>query len=131
MLRKRPQPVKNYSPRVPSGLIALTESGYFLVKGQKRFKFISDRTRESWNLRAVLTTDAAIKDLRLSGIVGFRDGTFIRDISTSKIYLISDNKKRHVVDPDTLLHLGVSKDNIIEVSSREAALHGDGESLNV
>jgi len=128
LLRRRKQ---TNNPRVPSGLIAKTEKGYFLVKGLKRFKFVSDRARDSWSIKIVETSEHSLIDIKISGIVGFRDGTLIRDISNHKLYLISDNKKRHVIDPDVLKSLNFTKNNIVLVSHKEATTHQDGESLNV
>jgi hypothetical protein len=111
-------------------MIAHTEKGYFYVKGEKRFRFVSDRARESWNLRVVKTTESAMNDCKTVGIIGFRDGTLIRDISSGKIYLITDNKKRLVVDPDDLKSLGFKKNDIVLVSKREADYQKEGEHLN-
>jgi hypothetical protein len=110
-------------------LIAQTEKGYFLVKGSKRFRFVSDRARESWKLKAIPTTELAMKDIKISGIVGFRDGTLIRDISTHKIYLISDYKRMHITDPDFFRNFGFTYKDVILVSSKEAAMHKDGGTL--
>lgn len=126
LLRRR----KTNNPTVPGGLIARTEKGYFLVKGSKRFRFVSDRARLSWNLRVVDTNELAMKDVKISGIIGFRDGTLIRDISNHKIYLISDYKKRHVINPDIIKNLGFRNDDILLVSAKETAVHQDGEILN-
>jgi hypothetical protein len=110
-------------------LIASTEKDDYLVKGDKRFKFVSSRARDSWNLRIVKTTEFAMSAYKVAGIVGFRDGTLIRDISTHKIYLISDYKKRHVVSPDTFKNLGYSMKDVLLVSSKETIVHQEGEPL--
>lgn len=120
----------NLAPRVPSGMIAQTEKGYFYVKGEKRFRFISDRARDSWKLHTVPTTETAMQDCKIVGIVGFRDGTLIRDISTSKFYLIVDNKKCLIADPDYLRGLGLRKEDSILVSKKEADFQKEGEMLN-
>jgi len=120
----------NYNPRVPSGMIAKTEKGYFYVKGEKRFKFISDRARDSWRLRVVETSELAMSYSKIVGIVGFRDGTLIKDISNGKIYLIVDNKRKQIVDPDDLKVLGFAKKDIITVSKKEADFQKEGEALN-
>jgi hypothetical protein len=111
-------------------LIAQTEKGYFLVKGSKRFRFVSDRARESWKLKSVNTTELAMKDVKVVGLVGFRDGTLIRDISNHKIYLISDYKKMHINDPDVMKRLGFEFRDVLLVSSKEANMHKDGGVLN-
>jgi hypothetical protein len=111
-------------------MIAKTEKGDFYVKGEKRFKFISDRARDSWRLRIIETSELAMSHCRLAGVVGFRDGTLIKDISNGKIYLIVDNKKSQIVDPDDLKVLGFAKKDIISVSKKEADFQKEGENLN-
>jgi hypothetical protein len=127
MLRRRTQVTNN--TRVPGGLIASTEKGDYLVKGDKRFKFVSSRARDSWNLKPVKTTEFAMSACKVAGVVGFRDGTLIRDISSHKIYLISDYKKRHVVSPDAFKNLGYSMKDVLLVSSKETVVHQEGEPL--
>jgi hypothetical protein len=126
MLRRKRQ----NNPIVPGGLIAHTEKGDFLVKGNKRFKFISDRARDSWMLRIVETDELAMQNIKVAGIIGFRDGTLIRDISSHKIYLISEYKKRHITSPDIIKSLGFDKKKVLLVSNREASIHQDGDVLN-
>lgn len=126
LLPRRPR----INPTVPSGLIARTEKGDFLVKGDKRFKFVSDRARDSWKTRIIETNEFVMKNVKVAGLIGFRDGTLIRDISSHKIYLISDYKKRHVVNPDSLKILGFKVKDIVLVSAKEAAVHQEGELLN-
>ena len=121
----------NYNPRVPSGMIAKTEKGYFYVKGEKRFNFISDRARDSWRLRVIETSELSMFHCKIVGVVGFRDGTLIKDISSGKIYLMVDNKKNQIVDPDDLKFLGFTKKDIITVSKKEADFQKEGENLNV
>ncbi|NDB81287.1 MAG: hypothetical protein EB127_00850 [Alphaproteobacteria bacterium] len=130
MKLKKRQQTSNLSSYVPSGLIAKTEKGYFYIKGNKRFKFISDKAMQTWNLKIVNTTEAYISNIKICGNLGFRDGTLIKDISSSKIYLISDSKKRHVVDPQVLVDLNYSKQDIIMVSQKEAGCHMEGERIN-
>jgi hypothetical protein len=127
MLRRRKQ-ISN--PTVPGGLIARTEKGDFFVKGDKRFKFISNRARDSWKLKIIETDELAMQSIKIAGVIGFRDGTLIRDISSHKIYLISDYKKRHVVAPDIFKSLGYRMSDVILVSSKEAGVHQEGVVLN-
>jgi len=126
MLRRQ----TNFNPRVPSGMIAHTNKGYFYVKGDKRFRFISDRARESWNLRVIETTESAMTACKVVGVVGFRDGSLIRDISTNRVYLVVDNKRSLVVDPDDLKALGFKQHDIVLVSKKEADYQKEGEHLN-
>jgi hypothetical protein len=67
--------------------------------------------------------------MRVAGKLGFRDGTLIKNIADGKLYLISQNKKRHIVDPDTFDIYGLNRSNIIEVSESEANVHELGENL--
>ena len=125
--KKSPQlPLKIFNPDVPSGLIAETEKGFFYIKGKKRFKFVSERAMQTWNLPVVKTLESKLAGYTIMGTLGLRDGTVAKDISDSKIYLISDSKKRHIVNPDVLLWLNSS---IIEVSQKDILIHTDGDPL--
>jgi hypothetical protein len=53
----------------------------------------------------------------------------IKNIADGKLYLISQNKKRHIVDPDTFIKYGLDRSKVIEVSEAEANMHDIGESL--
>jgi hypothetical protein len=116
----------NYTPVVPSGLIANTEKGYFYVKGKKRFRFISDRAMNSWDLPIVKTKEPMMSEFPVSGVLGFRDGTLVKDISDGKIYLISDSKRRHVTDPDVLEWMD---SEIITAGQKEIFVHAEGDKL--
>jgi hypothetical protein len=125
--KKSPQlPHKIFNPDVPSGLIAKTEKGFFYIKGKKRFKFVSERAMQTWNLPVIKTLESKLAGYTIMGTLGLRDGTVAKDISDSKIYLISDSKKRHIVNPDVLLWLNSS---IIEVSQKDILIHTDGDPL--
>lgn len=119
------------APFVPSGLIAKTEKGFFYVKGNKRYKIVSQRACNSWDLKIINTSESLIKNIQVSGILGFRDGTLIRDVSNQKVYLISDNKKRNISDPDFFKVFNYKKDDIILISAKEAGCHKEGEPISV
>jgi len=125
-LFKKEKPQVQYNPTVPSGLIAHTEKGYFYVKGKKRFKFVSDRAMNSWQLPAIKTVEAMMVNYPVSGVLGFRDGTLVKDISDGKIYLISDSKRRHIIDPDVLEWMGTE---VISVGQKELFVHPEGDKL--
>jgi hypothetical protein len=124
--KQQTQQIKNYSPIVPSGLIAHTESGYFYIKNNKKFTFVSDRAMLSWNLPVIKTKDSIMSSKIKSGVLGFRDGTLVKDISDGKIYLISDSKRRHIIDPDVLEWLNT---DIIQIGQKELFVHSEGEKL--
>jgi len=116
-----------YNPIVPSGLIALTEKGHFYVKGKKRFRFVSDRAMLSWNLPIIETKEPMMAAYPVSGVLGFRDGSLVQNIADGKIYLISDNKRRHIVEPDVLEWIG---GEIIKAGQKEVFVHTEGEPLD-
>ena len=124
--KKQVKTNKKYTPVVPSGLIACTDKGYFYIKGGKKFKFISERAMLSWNLPIINTSDDKINKLVIAGTLGFRDGTLIKDISDGKIYLVSDSKRRHIVDPDVLEWLNT---NIVMAGQKEVLIHEEGDKL--
>lgn len=126
-LFKKEKPQVQYDPLVPSGLVAHTEKGYFYIKGKKRFKFISEKAMKTWSLPVIKTTEKKLAGIVQMGTLGLRDGTVAKDISDSKIYLISDNKKRHIINPDVLLWINSS---IIEVSQKDILVHEDGDPLD-
>jgi hypothetical protein len=126
-LFKKKQTNKTYNPIVPSGLIAHTEKGYFYIKGNKRFRFISDRAMNTWNLPIVYTKELMMANYPISGVLGFRDGSLVKDISDGKIYLISDNKRRHIIEPDVLEWIG---SDIIKAGQKEIFVHAEGDKLD-
>jgi hypothetical protein len=119
-------PQKIYNPTVPSGLIAHTDKGYFYIKGGKKFKFVSKRAMLSWSLPIINTTDDKLIKFVTAGTLGFRDGTLIKDISDGKIYLVSDSKRRHIIDPSALEWLNTST---IKAGQKEVLIHEEGDPL--
>ena len=118
---------KIYNPVVPSGLIAHTEKGYFYIKGKKRFKFVSERAMSTWALPVIKTKEEKLTGFALMGTLGLRDGTVAKDISDGKIYLISDAKRRHIVNPDILEWINAT---IIDVGQKEILVHSEGDPLD-
>ena len=53
----------------------------------------------------------------------------IKNISDGKIYLISQNKKRHITTPDVFNKYGLSRSHILEVGESEIGMHELGEDL--
>lgn len=114
---------------LPSGLAVKTSSGVYWIKDNKRFKLVSDRAAKSWSFPTVFATDQAVAAIKVVGKLGFRDGTLIKNIADGKMYLISQNKRRHIVSPDSFSKYGLNKSNIIEVSESETNMHDIGENL--
>ncbi len=113
----------------PSGIAVKTDKGTYWIKDGKGYKLISKRAEQSWSFTTVKATESALSLIKQSGKLGFRDGTLIKNIADGKIYLISQNKKRHIVDPDSFIKYGLDRSKIIEVSEPESNARELGESL--
>lgn len=110
------------------GLMITDGENYWFIKGGKRVKCFSYRSFKSWSIDAILATPQACKTIPLTGTLGFRDGSLIKDVVSGKIYLISQSKARLITDPDILDVFG--RERIIEVSPSEVEIHTQGEDLN-
>jgi hypothetical protein len=113
----------------PSGIAVQTDKATYWIKDEKRYKLISDRAAKSWSFTTVKATEAALSGIKLVGKLGFRDGALIKNIADGKMYLVSQNKLRHIVDPDIFDRYGLDRSNLIEVSEAEIKAHNIGESL--
>ena len=130
MFKKKIQTKTVIDPTLfPSGLAVRTEKGIYWIKDGKRFRLISDRAAESWSFTTVKATEQAVSLMKVAGKLGFRDGSLIKNIADGKMYLISQNKRRHIVDPDSFDRYGLDRSKIVEVSELEAAAHDLGDNL--
>jgi hypothetical protein len=50
-------------------------------------------------------------------------------MADGKMYLVSQNKRRHIVDPDSFDRYGLDRSTVIEVSELEINMHDLGENL--
>jgi len=113
----------------PSGLAVKTDKGTYWIKDGRGYKLISKRAEESWSFTTVHATESALSVIKQSGKLGFRDGSLIKNVADGKMYLISQNKKRHIVDPDSFSRYGLNRSKVIEVSEMEINAHELGENL--
>lgn len=113
----------------PSGLAVKTDKATYWIKDGKRYKIISDRAAQSWSFTTVNATEAALSGFKIVGKLGFRDGALIKNISDGKIYLISQNKRRHITNPDVFDNFGLDRSKIIEVGEEEVNMHNLGDNL--
>ena len=113
----------------PSGIAVKTDKASYWIKDGKRFKIVSDRAERSWSFTTVNATEASLAGIKLVGTLGFRDGTLIKNIADGKIYLISQNKRRHIVSPDSFIAYGLDRSKVIEVSEAETNMHEIGDNL--
>ncbi|QIQ62931.1 hypothetical protein SEA_MOAB_46 [Streptomyces phage Moab] len=114
----------------PYGLFIVTEAGYFLVREGGRLKTESHRVVSSWNSVVVLSSESAVAHLPVTGELGFRDGTLIKNKADKKEYLISRGLKRQIVSPDVYEKYGLNESYTIKVSDSETNFHKDGEVLS-
>lgn len=129
MFKKNQQKTVTSPTIFPSGIAVKTDKAIYWIKDGKRFKLISDRAAKSWMFTTVVATESALSGMKLAGKLGFRDGTLIKNIADGKLYLISQNKKRHIVDPDIFDKYGLDRSQVIEVSAFETSMHELGEEL--
>ena len=129
LFRNTPTVLVTSPTSFPSGLAVKTDKATYWIKDGKRYKLISDRAAQSWCFTTVNATEAALSGIKLVGKLGFRDGTLIKNIADGKLYLISQNKKRHIVDPDSFTKYGLDRSQVIEISEAEANAHDLGEDL--
>lgn len=113
----------------PSGIAVKTDKATYWIKDGKRFKLISDRAANSWSFTTVLATENALSGFKIAGKLGFRDGTLIKNIADGKMYLLSQNKLRHISDPDIFIKYGLDRSSVVEVADYEIKAHEIGESL--
>lgn len=129
-LFKNTQTVLITSPtNFPSGLAVKTEKNTYWIKDNKRFKLISSRAADSWKFTTINASESAVSNIKLAGKLGFRDGTLIKNIADGKMYLISQNKRRHITNPDVFAKYGLNRNDIIEVGEAEANMHDIGDNL--
>jgi hypothetical protein len=128
--RKKSPVVSDINRRVnwPDGLFVSTEEGvvWHILKS-KKYRVFSKRVLDSWAVSPISGSTVSVSGLAYGGILGFRAGTVIEDISSGIIYLVSNNKRRKITDPDVLLMLALP---IITVSKAEADIHEDGDPIN-
>ena len=113
----------------PSGIAVKTDKNTYWIKDSKRYRLISDRAAKSWSFTTVNATEAALSETKLVGKLGFRDGTLIKNVADGKMYLVSQNKLRHISDPDIFSRYGLDRSKMIEVSDAEVKSHDLGEIL--
>ena len=113
----------------PSGIAVKTDKDTYWIKDGKRYRLISNRAAQSWCFTTVLATEAALTGIKLAGKLGFRDGSLIKNLADGKMYLVSQNKRRHIASPDVFIQYGLDKSKMIEVSESECEMHEEGEKL--
>lgn len=133
MFQRPKQPPRPSSPvDYPAGVFVETEKGYFYISApNKRYRCLTKRVLDSWAPpRVVLSTEAACANFKVVAKLKFRNGSLLHDVSSGKMYFISEGKRRHLVSPDAWDKIGaVAWNNAtrpIRVSLDEINLHEEG-----
>lgn len=118
----------------PQGVFLKTEKGYFFVHSNTtRLHVTTKRVLNSWSPQQVIITsegDHAVKALRIStSKMKFRNGSLLYSQASGRMYLVSANKLRHIINPDVLTALGRKRSAAVWVSLDEINLHEKGEPL--
>lgn len=133
MFQRKYKKTPNNLTFYPAGTFLHTEQGYFyVVKPDKRFRFITERCMQSWNPIKIIEAseqDAAVKRLRIASKMKFRDGSLLYSHASGKMYLVSNHLLRHITNPDWLPHLGFDRNEATWVSEAEINLHELGAPL--
>lgn len=133
MFRKSRLPTTPLSD-YPQGTFLKTEKGYFyVVSATRRFRFTTTRVLESWSPQRIVDTyedHPAVKKLKVASKMKFRNGSLLYCQADGKMYLVSDNKVRHITSPDILTGLSMSRQSAVWVSDAEIKLHEEGEPLS-
>lgn len=125
-------PINNSTDKHPSGtLIKHPRFGgiYLIDNGKKRpieYKLIFDN---QFNWSDVITIDETELNSYPDGSpVLFKDGTLIRD-EVGNIFVIEDQKRRHIKGPSVFRNLGYQGYNVIDVPNNIILLHPGGAEL--
>lgn len=135
MWKKRKETQKAITPplvptQYPSGVAVFDGINTYFIKNNKKYRIISDRAVKSWGFKVWYGSPESLSKIVLGGILAFRDGSVIKDVSNGKIYLVVNGMKQHITTPDFFTKFGVDPEYIIEVSAKEADLHKNGEPIN-
>lgn len=106
----------------PAGIAVRSPSGdYFINKDGKRYRIPTQRVFDSWKFPLVVkTSDEALSNYPVAVTkLGFRDGSLLNNIADGKLYLVSEGKLRHIVNPDFFGKVGLEPSDAVVVSDAE------------
>lgn len=130
MFKRKREPLLTKKTNFPSGVVVKTEKGSFLVKKGALLRIPSDTVLMSWDFPLVIDCAySAVSHMVIASKLGFRDGTALRSFADQKIYLVSEQKTRHIISPDAVRTLGITLEDILTVSEDDVRLHKEGEPL--
>lgn len=103
---------------------------YYIKSSTVRMRIPSKYILQSWNFHRIIpTSEVALKNYKIMGRLGFRSGSLIHNVADGKIYLVSENKLRHIQSPEALELIGAGKDDAVTVPDTDIKLHDIGEPL--
>lgn len=113
----------------PTGRLVQVESGsYFYLEDQYRYFVDPALIKMQFRRYPVFKTQAdTLGELRDGGFVKVGDGYLVKTESDSKVYLISEGKKRWISSEDAFKAFGWSPDKVITVSQELLDLHEEGD----
>lgn len=126
----RTEPVAQDLRNIPNGTAIEADGIYFFVKGGLKYRIPSLAILESQNYPRVVkvTPKAANAIANAPARIGLREGSVVKDISDGRLYLISDNKTRHITSPIVLSQLG--NPDAILVSHKDITMHEGGKEID-
>jgi hypothetical protein len=115
----------------PVGSAVESEGKYFYIKSNSiRMRIPSKYILDSWNFHRVIhTNEIALKNYKIMGKLGFRSGSLIHNVADGKIYLVSENKLRHILSPEALERIGAVYSDAVTVPDADIKLHDIGDPL--
>lgn len=117
----------------PTGTCLKVGDDFYYVRGKRLLRIPSLRILSSWAFPFIIpasVTSLNRAGYKVSGKLGFRDGSIVCDYVGQKVYVISESRKRLVTSPDVLARWNIKDTEIPFVSTEELALHADGEVLS-
>lgn len=109
-----------------SGTAIRTEKGFFYIKNTVRVHIPNRRVLDSWRFYKVVNlSEASVAHYPIVGKLGFRDGTLLWCIANARYYIISNNKRLPVQDPDVLRNHGLGFRDAIIVSKKDLELNAE------
>lgn len=120
-----------YTSAFPQGFVGeepVTGARYYVNEGV-RHVILSDallRARfPGWRVRRMTQEELSV--MTEGDPVRFQDGTLVKVPTSPTVYMISDTKRRPIIDERTFLGLGFTWDAIIETSPDSIELHPPGD----
>jgi hypothetical protein len=127
-----PSPLPTEPQVYPVGSAVESEGKYFYIKSTTvRMRIPSEYILDSWKFHRVISSnEVGLRNYKIMGKLGFRTGSLIYNVADGKMYLVSENKLRHIVSPKALDLIGAGKDDAVVVPDSDIKLHEYGEPLS-